>query len=139
MLSKAEIKLTKDEYDMIMNGDNDFLLKRDEEAARDFAIECKTKGLRPEVIVDYERIPFVYEHGNVRITFDTDLRAADAGDIFGNQPVYSVLDPDLLIMEVKYTEFLPDILRTVLPGEGARLALSKYVMCEDVLRRMMMR
>lgn len=136
---KESSVLTRSEYDMVKAGETTFLMKRDEKAANDFALSCRLDGLHPEVIVDYERIPFVYEHGNVRITFDTDLRAADAGDIFGNQPVYSVLDQDLLIMEVKYTEFLPDIFRTVLPGEGARLALSKYVMCEDVLRRMMMR
>ncbi|MCR5302471.1 MAG: polyphosphate polymerase domain-containing protein [Lachnospiraceae bacterium] len=136
---KESAVLTRGEYDMIRNGDTGFLLARSEKAACDFALACRIDMLHPEVIVDYERIPFVYDHGNVRITFDTNLRAVDSDDVFSDDPSYSVLDKDLLIMEVKYTEFLPDILRAILPEEGARLALSKYVMCEDVLRRMMLR
>ncbi len=130
-IRKETSLLTKDEYDMIMNGDNDFLLKRDEEAARDFAIECKTKGLRPEVIVDYERLPLVSAAGDVRITFDRNVRAVFANlDIFNDTaPSYEVLNPDQLIMEVKYTQFLPDIFHAVLPTNAAVTAASKYVMC----------
>ena len=138
-IRKESCVLTRDEYDMIRNGQTGFLLGKNEKAATDFALACRMSGLHPEVIVDYERIPFVYDHGNVRITFDTKLRAADVGDIFGDPPSYNVLDPDLLIMEIKYTEFLPDIFRAILPGEGTQLALSKYIMCEDTLRRMMLR
>ena len=35
-------------------------------------------------------------------------------------------------MEVKYTEYLPDIIRVVLPDSGCRMAVSKYVLCDDV-------
>ena len=131
---KESAVLTRNEYDMILNGRMDFLLKRDEKAANDFAIECLVNRLRPEVIVDYERVPFVYNHGTVRITFDMNIRAViDDTDIFrGSSPAYEVLGQDQLIMEVKYTEFLPDIFRAILPCEGCRQAVSKYVMCDEL-------
>ena len=137
---KESAVLKRPEYDMILNGKTDHLLKRGEKAANDFALACRIDMLHPEVIVEYDRFPFVYEHGTVRITFDTDIRATYSKDLLDRDaPSYSALPPDLLIMEVKYTEFLPDIFRAVLPIEGCRLASSKYVMCVDVLRRMMVR
>lgn len=139
-IKKESAILSRAEYDLIRAGETGHLLKREERAAKEFAVSCRMDRLHPEVIVDYDRIPFVFEHGGVRITFDTNIRAVDDDDIFvRDDPSYNVLPADLLIMEVKYTEFLPDIFRAVLPGEGCRLASSKYVMCVDVLRRMMLR
>lgn len=131
---KESTVLTRNEYDMILKGRTDFLLKREEKAANDFAIECLINRLKPEVIVDYERLPFVYDNGTVRITFDMNIRAViDDMDIFRcSSPAYEVLGQDQLIMEVKYTEFLPDIFRAILPQEGCRQAVSKYVMCEEL-------
>ena len=139
-IRKESVRLTEDEYDKILRGDTDFLLGRQEPAADDFSLECRLNALRPEVIVDYDRVPFVYEHGNVRITFDMNIRASSPGDIFEKDlPGYEVLGTDLLIMEVKYTQFLPDILRVILPDESCRIAASKFVMCMDALRRIMVK
>ena len=39
--------------------------------------------LRPRVIVDYEREPWILDAGTVRITFDMNVRAAvDGFDVF---------------------------------------------------------
>ena len=137
---KESAVLSTEEYDMIRCGKTDHLLGRKEPAANDFAATSRINRLHPEVIVDYHRIPFVYEHGTVRITFDTDIKAVNSNDIMRKDaPAYNVLPTDVLIMEVKYTEFLPEIFTAILPIEGCRLASSKYVMCVDVLRRMMLR
>ncbi len=131
---KESAYLSKNEYDMIMSDNTDFLLARSERVANDFAIECRVNGLHPEVIVDYDRIPFVYAYGNVRITFDMNIRSSfDKLDVFAvSTPAYNVLGEDELVMEVKYTEYLPDIIRVVLPDSGCRMAVSKYVLCDDV-------
>lgn len=131
---KESANLSRSEYEMILKGNTGFLLNRKEKAANDFAAECLINRLRPEVIVDYDRVPFVYDYGNVRITFDVDVRAViDETDIFSKHaPAYSVLGQDQLIMEVKYTEFFPDVFRAILPDEGCRLAMSKYVLCDEL-------
>ena len=133
---KESAPLSRAEYDMILGGETDFLLKRSESAANDFALEYRMNMLRPEVIVDYDRVPFIYEHGDVRITFDMNVRSVfDELDLFSEDaPSYEVLEPDRLVMEVKYTEFLPDVFRAILPGEGCRLAVSKYVLCDGLKR-----
>ena len=132
-VKKESALLTEAEYRDIMAGRGDALLRHSESVAKDFATECRIRCLRPEVIVDYDRLPFVYEPGNVRITFDMNVRAViDSCDIMkADAPEYEVLGRDLLIMEVKYTQFLPDIFRAILPNESCRLAMSKYCLCYD--------
>lgn len=131
---KESAVLTREEYDRVIKGDTGFLLKRSEKTANDFAIECLVNRLRPEVIVDYDRIPFVSVYGNVRITFDMNVRSVfGETDVFSTRiPSYEVMGQDELIMEVKYTEFLPDIFRAILPIEGSRRAVSKFIICDEM-------
>ena len=45
-------------------------------------------------------------------------------------PMAEVMEPGKLIMEVKYTEYLPELIRDVLPvADSAYVAYSKYTMC----------
>ena len=90
--------------------------------------------LRPRTIVDYDREPWVLDEGTVRVTFDMDVRAAVGGfDIFDPElPTLSVLEPGKCVMEVKFTEFLPQFVRDLLPDRGSEFtALSKYMLCYD--------
>ena len=75
--------------------------------------------MRPRTIVDYEREPWVMDEGTVRITFDSNVRAAVGSfDIFdATLPALPVLEPGKLVMEVKFTEFCPQLVRDmVLPA-----------------------
>ena len=52
-------------------------------------------------------------------------------------PALSVLEPGKLILEVKFTEMLPQLLRDVLPPPAAEFtAVSKYVLCYEKTRYM---
>lgn len=134
---KDSARLTLTEYREIMSGRCDFLAKRGEPVAKEFALEWKVNMLRPEVIVDYDRVPLVYGPGQVRVTFDMNIRSAFADlDVFADVPSYSVLGQDMLIMEVKYTQFIPDVIRAILPQDSCRMASSKYVMCDTIKREM---
>ncbi len=131
-VAKQQAELTRDETDRILQGDYDFLLRRNEPLCRTFYHACVTGLHRPRVIVDYEREPFVFPVGDVRITFDTDVRAGLwSFNLFDNDlPMIGALEPGWLIMEVKYTELLPNFLRSALPaGSGGPVAVSKYVLC----------
>ena len=97
-------------------------------------------GLRPAVVVDYERIPLVFPGGDVRITFDEHVRTSlFAGDLFARDlPSYEVMPEGKLILEVKFTEYLPEIIRDLLPTEeGSVIAASKYVLCLNKQREML--
>lgn len=129
---KEAATLTRTEVEQILNGDYDFLRERKESLCKVFYHECITNEMRPRVIVDYERVPFALDIGDVRITFDSRIReAALVGDLFDRElPAWEVMEPQELIMEVKYTELLPDYVRDILVNQEVEyVAASKYVMC----------
>lgn len=131
-IHKTSAKLTKDETEQIIAGKYDFLAERTEQLCREFYFECALNGMRPKVIVDYDRIPFVYPYGDVRLTFDCGIRAGMFTDnIFDKRlPIMHVMEPGMLIMEVKFTEYLPELIRRLLPvADSAYMAYSKYTMC----------
>ncbi|MCR4907859.1 MAG: polyphosphate polymerase domain-containing protein [Lachnospiraceae bacterium] len=135
---KTVARLTREEADAVINGDLDRIAGHPDRLVKEFYAGSRFSGMKPEVIVDYDRIPMVYEPGTVRITFDMHLRGGFAGyDIFDPAiPVYSAMEGDALIMEVKYTEFLPDIIRHIIaPAGSVYMAASKYTLCCDVKRR----
>lgn len=136
---KEDAPLTRDEVEKILRGEYDFLLKSPYPLCREFYVECVSRVMRPRVIVDYEREPWIMDIGTVRITFDSDVRAAVGGnDIFdASLPALPVLEPGKLVMEVKFTEMLPQIVRDMLPLPAQELtAVSKYVLCYEKTRYM---
>lgn len=136
-IQKRSAVISREELDKIEKGEYAFLMDRQEQVLKEFYIACTAEGLRPSVLVDYDRTPFVYDPGTVRITFDEHVRSGFAGsDIFDRGiPVFEVLEEGKLILEVKYTEYLPDAVRDLLEtGAAVSTAASKYVMCSDAMR-----
>lgn len=133
-ICKEAAALTRAEVGRILRGDYGFLLVSEQALCREFYVECTSALLRPRVFVDYEREAWVLDAGTVRITFDQNIRAAVGGwDLFDPAlPALPVLEPGTLVMEVKFTEFLPQFLRELLPPKAQEwTAVSKYVLCAD--------
>lgn len=131
---KETAPLTREEVGWILDGKYDFLLKSSDRLHQIFYYECVSNRMRPRTVVDYEREPFVMDEGTLRLTFDKNIRAGREGfDIFNrDMPMVEVLEPGILIMEVKYTEFAPKILRKILPSKGTDFsAVSKYILSCD--------
>ncbi len=131
---KEAARLTRDEVYKIINGDYDFLLKSDNNLLKEFYYECISNVMRPRVIVDYEREPYILDEGTVRITFDMNVRAAVGSfDIFDKTlPALHCLEDGKCVMEVKFTEFLPQFVRNILPDRASEFtAVSKYVLCYE--------
>ncbi|MNE69375.1 VTC domain protein [compost metagenome] len=129
--------LTREMYDRVLAGDYDVLREPDKPLLSEIHEEMKSNLLRPKVIVDYVREPYVYENGNVRITFDKELRTGlHAVDIFDQslEPVRAI-DSDLIILEVKFDEYIPAAIKIALQLEGLhRVSASKYVICRKYLK-----
>lgn len=131
-INKKSARLTREETESILIGDYGFLLKHPNPLCREFYVQCVSNIMRPRVIVDYEREPFVFSVGDVRITFDSDVRASSLNFSFFDStlPTVSVFEPGKLVMEVKFTELLPQMIRRALPSRAAELAaVSKFVLC----------
>lgn len=131
-IQKDSAPISREEYQMILNGDYDFMLHHSNPLLQEFYYESTVRLYRPKVIVDYEREPFIMDEGNVRITFDKGVRAAIGSfDIFDKElPTLETLEPGTLVLEVKYTEYLPGLIKELLPLGGQEFtAVSKYVLC----------
>lgn len=131
---KDSAPLTQEEFYKILDGDYSFLLTSNHQLCREFYVECMTRQMRPRTIVDYEREPWTLDAGTVRVTFDENVRAAVGSfDIFdASIPTLEVLEPEKLVLEVKYTEFYPEIIKQIIPTDATEYtAVSKYVLCYE--------
>ena len=99
-------------------------------------LHCLTKGTRPVVLVDYDRTPFVSVYGNTRITIDENLRTIPyRGDLFApGHPAIPVMEPEQVILEVKFDDFLPGHLSACLADiPKVPMAISKFAMCLNLI------
>ncbi len=137
-IRKESAPMTRKETEALLDGEYGFLKKSEHNLMREFYYECTSRLMRPRVMVDYDREPYVMESGDVRITFDKHVRAGfGTFDLFDKAlPAMNVLRADQLIMEVKFTAFLPAIVRRLLPPRSSIMtAASKYVLCCDAAVR----
>lgn len=95
------------------------------------------RHLMPKVIVNYTRAAYVYEAGNTRITFDSNIRASDDIESFGaGNTVYDYPDGESYVLEVKYDEFIPGFILQALEIDSMRqTSYSKYRVCRDIYIR----
>lgn len=92
-------------------------------------------GLRAAVLVDYDRTPFVCNAGQTRITLDENIRTKPFQSSLWakNTGMIPVLEPDQVVLEVKFNDFLPGYLSVALEGiPKVQLAVSKYVLCANM-------
>lgn len=107
----------------------------DREASNDPVLEefkagQRVLGLRPCVVVTYEREAFTFEPGNVRITLDARMRSCKHPEsFFDPSRLLAPYAPGAVVLEVKYDAYLPDIVRDAIQVPGAvRVAHSKYAL-----------
>ena len=132
LCKKAECSLTKDEVCDILSGDTDFMRDHPSPLVKELYTNMKTLQLRPKVLVSYQREPYIFGPGNVRVTFDSKIKTASLGCDFpeGIHEVFATDDPGMMIMEIKYDDFLPDIIKTIVnEGNILQQSFSKYEAC----------
>jgi hypothetical protein len=130
-VNKETASLSRQAVERLMLGDYS-MLDMANPLIRDFYMSIRNDGLKPKVIVDYDREAFVSSFSDTRVTFDKELRVPmTSNDIFNTSiPTNILVKMPRLIMEVKYNEFLPEHIRQALViGASQRCAISKYVFC----------
>ena len=129
--TKFSAPLTAEEAQKIVDHDIDWMLASELPLVQELYCKMRCQGIRPKTIVDYTREPFIYAPGNVRVTFDYDIRTGLRCTDFLNPDCITVPAGDApILMEVKWDEYLPDIIRDAVqtPGRHAA-AFSKYAQC----------
>lgn len=129
--TKYSAPLTREEAQKIVDGDINFLMESKDALHNELYCKMHYQGLRPVTIVDYTREPFIYGPGNVRVTFDYDIRTGLGCTDFLNPNCVTIPAGDpIIIMEVKWDEFLPSIIKHAVQMPGRRVtAFSKYAQC----------
>lgn len=131
LCNKQSADLTKQEVEKLLQGDLEWMLAADRPLLWELYAKMQMQQLRPKTVVDYTREPFVYAPGNVRVTLDHDIRTSLSCTDFLDPECITVPAGDHpIILEVKWDEFLPDIIRSAVQLPGRReSAFSKYAQC----------
>lgn len=131
LCGKHSVRMTEEQVKRILAGDIDFLLESANPLLLEFYSKLRGQLLLPKTIVTYEREAFLYDPGNVRITIDRNLRSAPGNSNFLDPelPHFPVSD-GLAVLEVKYDEFLPELVSMAVQVADRRAAAySKYAVC----------
>lgn len=121
---KESVPVTAEEAARITNRDMEWMLYDSRPLIRELYSLMIHRNLAPKSLVRYKREPFVW--GNVRITFDSEISVAvDHLDLTDFTDHYTQIGKQH-IMEIKYTEFLPDIIRQFVQCDAIACSFSKY-------------
>lgn len=129
--NKQSANLSAEEAQKIVDGDLDWMIDCDRPLVQELYSKMMSQGLRPKTIVDYTREPFVFSAGNVRVTLDYDIRTGLYCTDFLNPDCITIPAGNApIILEVKWDEFLPSVIRDIVQLESRHTAaFSKYAVC----------
>ena len=129
--TKFSADLSTEEAQRIVDGDLDWMLFSGRPLVQELYCKMRYQGMRPKTIVDYTREPFIFRPGNVRVTLDYDIRTGLGCTDFLNPDAVTIPAGDApILLEVKWDEFLPSIIRDAVSVPDRRAAsFSKYAQC----------
>lgn len=134
---KKSCKLTLTEYDKIISGNiTDIVYDTNKELLKELARDMLIYDYRPKVIVDYERIAYVEEITNVRITFDMKISASYELEHFldGDYTKFYIQDTGENVLEVKFDDILPSYIRNIVESYGFnQTSFSKYYYSRKII------
>lgn len=131
LCAKESCRISAEEAQKIVDGDYKWMIQSARPLCQELYSKMQSQGLRPKTIVDYNRCPFVYAPGNVRVTIDYDIRTGGSRTDFLTSSTLTLPAGDSpIILEVKWDDFLPDIIKDAVTINGRRVcAFSKYQQC----------
>lgn len=130
LCAKESAVLSEQQAQNIVDGDYDWMVHSGVKLICELYSKMMSQGLRPKTIVDYTREPFVFAPGNVRITMDYNIRTGLQCTDFLKSNCITVPAGNDIILEVKWDEYLPDIIRDAVGLPNCRTgAFSKYAVC----------
>lgn len=128
---KESTILSAKQVQKIIDGNYNWMIYSDIPLIQELYSKMMSERLRPKTIVDYIREPFVFAPGNVRVTLDYNIHTGLYSTDFLNLNCITVTAGEgSIILEVKWDEYLPDIIRDAVQLSNCRVsAFSKYAVC----------
>lgn len=126
---EAAIRLTRGDYRPLLKYSGD---------QQEFALECyelmKTSCYLPKTIVEYQRMAYIAKENKTRITFDQNIVSTESSmDLFSpNLTMNPVMDKSLVVLEVKYNNFLLGYIQQLLnQADRSEVSVSKYYLARQ--------
>lgn len=134
MTLKRNCRISLQQCEQLMVGRVPVDIKEDQQVLWKLAYLMETRLMMPKIIVDYDRIPYVYRpnDANVRITFDKNIKSISDTNTFLDLEVggRGILPVGSALMEVKFDDFIPDEIYSLLQLKGIQVStFSKYYLC----------
>jgi SPX domain protein involved in polyphosphate accumulation len=134
---KTSCPLTLEQTRILMAGKTIPDISSQPEVLRKLTLRMLTRKMRPVVIVEYDRIPYVYPNGNVRVTLDMNVCSSSSVNHFLDKKISKrpVMPKGQHLLEVKFDEYLPDFIHHNLNLHSlTQTAYSKYYLCRKYTR-----
>lgn len=128
---KRSMTISKEDSLELIAGNYEVLLKYEDDLAFELYYLMSTELYLPKCVVEYQRRAFALDENNIRITFDSKVVSNEANyNIFDAYlPVYPVMSPSEVILEVKYNHFLFTYIKDLLTCvDQTETSNSKYCM-----------
>lgn len=133
-IHKSAVLIDRAVYDRIIRSDYSPLAGMGSPVSDEMLALSKTKGLRPSVIVNYERSAYIHPLSTTRITFDRCLCVPiNTLDLFDNHENLYVFPQNHTILEIKYNEYIPKFVTQLLSCYSIPSSASKFVLCRECL------
>lgn len=90
---------------------------------------------RPKTIIEYQRKAFMAKENNIRLTFDSEIRATESSfDLFAEDLLlYPIANENYVIFEVKYNRFMLSYIAEIIAEVDRRqVSSSKYCMGRSI-------
>lgn len=125
---KSSITISREDADQCIAGRYDVLSQYGTEAECLYSMLC-LGAYRPAVMIEYERMAFVYPDFNIRVTFDKKIRSSETiFDLWAEKiPFLPVLEDEYVVLEVKYDGHLLESVKRILAKYHLiNISFSKY-------------
>ena len=127
--TKDSILISRPLLEQLADGQYGGLLELADPLAPIFYKEL-SQGMLPKNIIQYQRLSFCLDTNNTRITFDSDIRATECCTDLFQEPLlaHPVLPADILVLEVKFNNYLLGYIQSALNGiQASPASYSKYM------------
>ena len=135
---KRSMKIDREMCEELIKKNYSVLLKSSEPMAAYFYRKL-SDGMLPKVIIQYQRFSYCLNVNNIRITFDSNIRATESCfDLFKeNLLTHPVTPYNIVILEVKFNGFLLDYIKKALRNVNTLpSSFSKYFNGRQFYRHM---
>ena len=132
---KRSLLISRQDAMALIDGNYSILLKYPDDFAAEMFAVMNEFCYRPKAIVEYDRRAFMSEENNIRLTFDSHIRATESDfNLFSDcLNLHPVFPEDQVIFEVKYDRFLLSYISDIISTINRRnVSSSKYCLSRSI-------